>query len=547
VTAARSQMLVRIALSAVSGAALGLAFPKFDLSLLAWVAFIPLLYAIDEEGLRATFIYGWIAGLACYIVSLYWITITLYTFANLPIVIAVLPMLLLSAILAIYTGAALWASAFCAARTPIPMVVALPIVWAGIEWLRSFFPIGFPWSYVGYAQYSNLELIQFAEATGVYGVSALIMFFNVVLYAVLFGRHGRRFQTIALGTLTILMILADGFGTMRLRQFDHVPATGELRVAMVQGNIPQSLKWSPDFLETSFRIYAEQSENAAQHGAQVIIWPEAAAAFLFQPENRYPVQLAIDANYRARLLELARTIGKPILFGAPALGIENGMQGFYNRAYLVSAEGRVEGYYDKIQLVPFGEYIPLRPLLGQFVHRIVAGFGDMFPGRVQTIFDVDGARMAVLICYESVFPDLTRRAVKRGAEILVNITNDAWYGESSAPYQLLAMAAMRSVETKVPTVRVANTGISAVIMPTGRITAATPLSIRTSEIQAVAYRPERTIYTRVGDLFAETCFALGIAGLMWGWLWPAPRRRRDESAPADAIKSVAANGRGVMS
>ncbi len=536
----RSQTIARIGLSVLSGVALGLAFPKFDLNLLAWVAFIPLLYAIDGESLPATFIHGWIAGFACYIVSLYWITITLNTFAGLPVVIAILPMLLLSGILAIYTGAALWASAFAAARTRIPMVVTLPVIWTGIEWLRSFFPIGFPWSYVGYSQYSNLELIQFAEITGVYGISALIVFFNVVLYAVLFGRHSRRFQVAALGALTALLIAADIFGTVRIRQLEHAPAAGKIRAAMVQGDIPQSVKWSPDFLETSFGIYVAQSEKAAREGAQVIIWPEAAAAFLFQPQDRYPVQLAADAKYRSRLLDLARATDKPILFGAPALGVEDGEPGFYNRAYLVSGKGEVESYYDKMQLVPFGEYIPLRPLLGKFVHRIVAGFGDMFPGRVQTIFNVDGARMAVLICYESVFPDLTRRAVKRGAEILVNITNDAWYGESSAPYQLLAMAAMRSVETKVPMIRVANTGISAVIAPTGQITASTPLSTRTMEIETVRYRPERTIYTIVGDLFAEICFALGVAWLLWGFCWPIAPRRRDTSPP---VNRVVANGR----
>jgi apolipoprotein N-acyltransferase len=505
----RSQTIARIGLSVLSGVALGLSFPKFDLNLLAWVAFIPLLYSIDGESLRATFIYGWIAGFACYIVSLYWITITLNTFAGLPVVIAILPMLLLSGILAIYTGAALWASAFTAARTRI-------------------------------SQYSNLELIQFAEITGVYGVSALIVFFNVVLYAVLFGRHSRRFQVAALGTLTALLIAADIFGTVRIRQLEHAPAAGEIRAAMVQGDIPQSVKWSPDFLETSFGVYVAQSEKAAREGAQVIIWPEAAAAFLFQPQDRYPAQLAADANYRSRLLDLARATAKPILFGAPAVGVEDGEPGFYNRAYLVSGKGEVESYYDKMQLVPFGEYIPLRPLLGKFVHRIVAGFGDMFPGRVQTIFNVDGARMAVLICYESVFPDLTRRAVKRGAEILVNITNDAWYGESSAPYQLLAMAAMRSVETKVPMIRVANTGISAVITPTGRITASTPLSIRTMAIETVEYRRERTIYTVVGDLFAEVCFALGVAWLLWSICWPVAPRRRDTSPP---VKRAAANGR----
>ncbi|HTW86549.1 MAG TPA: apolipoprotein N-acyltransferase [Candidatus Binataceae bacterium] len=537
----RSDTLTRVALSAASGVALALAFPKFDLDLLAWVAFIPLLYAIDQQSLKATFVYGWIQGLACYVVLLYWITITLHTFGSLPLVIAVLPMLLLSAILAIYTGAAFWASAFCTTRTRIPMVIALPIIWTGIEWLRSFFPIGFPWGYVGYAEYRNLELIQFAELTGVYGISALVVFFNAVLYAVLFGRHSRSVQRAALGTLTAMMIAAVLFGAWRIHHFENLPATGKLRIALAQGDIPQSVKWNPGFLATSFGVYVAQSETGARQGAQLIVWPEAAAAFLFQPDDHYPAALAADANYRARLLDLARTIGTPILFGAPAAGIENGELGFYNRAYLVSGQGRIEGFYDKMQLVPFGEYIPLRSLLGPFVHRVVKGFGDMIPGRVQTIFDVDGARLGVLICYESVFPDLTRKAVKRGAEILINITNDAWYGESSAPYQLLSMAAMRSVETKTPMVRVANTGISAVILPTGRITAGTPLSIRTTETEEVAYRPERTIYTMVGDLFAEICFLLGIAGLFWALFWPVPAISRKVSVGPDP---GAGNGRG---
>jgi apolipoprotein N-acyltransferase len=187
--------------------------------------------------------------------------------------------------------------------------------------------------------------------------------------------------------------------------------------------------------------------------------------------------------------------------------------GFYNRAYLVSRKGLVEGWYDKIQLVPFGEYVPLRALLGGLVNRVVVGFGDMFAGHVQTLFQVHGAKLAVLICYESVFPNLTRTAVKGGAEILVNITNDAWYGKSSAPYQLLAMAAMRSVETKAPMVRVANGGIGAVIQPDGTITARTALFKRGTETEHVYWRRVRTLYVQIGDIFAELCLAFTLIAL----------------------------------
>jgi apolipoprotein N-acyltransferase len=270
-----------------------------------------------------------------------------------------------------------------------------------------------------------------------------------------------------------------------------------------------------------------ETASAARLGVDLVVWPEAAAAFLFQDDGVYPSEFAGDAAYRDTLLQTARNLGVPILFGAPSLGRLDGSLGFYNRAYLVSAQGGIAAHYDKVNLVPFGEYVPARVLLGKIVNRVVEGFGDMIPGTTQTLFDVRGARLAVLICYESIFPDFTRRAVKGGADVLINITNDAWYGESSAPYQSLAMAAMRSVETKTPMVRVANTGVSAIITPTGEILHRTPLFKRGTEIETVGWRPTRTVYTIAGDLFSEICLALTILALIAGWLIP----RRDESAP----------------
>jgi apolipoprotein N-acyltransferase len=422
---------------------------------------------------------------------------------------------LLAAIMALFSGLAIWAAELATVRLRLPIFVTLPIAWPAVEWLRSFFPIGFPWNLLGYTAYRNLELIQFAEITGVYGISALIVFFNAVVFVVLFGRLSLRVQTWALATLTGLMLSAFAFGSIRMNALKSQPPAGRMRVAMVQGNIPQSIKWDPAFLDSSFSVYFDQTQEAARQHVDLVVWPEAAAAFFFQPTALYPPRFAGDAIYRDRLLKLAADTGDPILFGAPALGVAaDGEIGTYNRAYLVSGAGKVVDYYDKIQLVPFGEYVPMRPLLGFIVNRIVHGFGDMIPGTKQTLFPVKGAQIGTLICYESIFPDLTRRAVKGGADLLVNITNDAWYGESSAPYQLLAMAAMRSVETKIPMVRVANTGISAVIEADGEITARTPLFTRGTEVEDVSWRPRRTVYTIVGDLFSEICFVLTLVGVL---------------------------------
>ncbi|HUO03900.1 MAG TPA: apolipoprotein N-acyltransferase [Candidatus Binataceae bacterium] len=536
-----SNNLLRAALAIVSGAAMGLAFPKFDFGLIAWVAFVPLFYAIDGESLKRVFGWAYLQGFASYMVSLYWIPIPLHDFADVRIEFAILPLMLLAAVLATYTAIAIWSGIFVARRARVPMVIAIPAAWVALEWVRTYFPIGFPWNLLGYTAYRNLELIQFAEFTGVYGISGLIVFFNAVAYAVIFRRGSRRYQIASLSALTATMIAVAGFGMWRVADLQHVTEDGSLKVAMVQGNIPQSLKWEEDFLPQSFKVYVDATAAAAKDGADLVVWPEAAAAFLFQPDDNYPAQFAGYADYRRVLLEMAHNLNTPILFGAPALSTTDPDADYreYNRAYLVSGRGTVDAYYDKINLVPFGEYVPARSIFGLFVNRVVHGFGRMIPGVEQKLFQVKGAKLGVLICYESIFPDFTRRAVKDGATVLMNITNDAWYGESSAPFQALAMAAMRSAETKIPMVRVANTGVSAIIEPTGEITARTPLFERDTEIENVQWRPMRTVYTIVGDLFAKICFAFILIGIIIGWRWP----QREPAVKIVHIPGFSPNGR----
>src|SRR6266849_8622234 len=196
----------RAALAVASGLAAGFAFPKFDYGLLAWVAFVPLFYAIEGERLRRVFGWAWLQGFASYVGSLYWIPIPLHDFADVRMEFAILPMLLVAGIVAIDTAAAVWAGEFAARRTRLPAVLTMPIAWTAVEWIRTYFPIGFPWNLLGYTAYRNLELIQFAEFTGVYGVSALIIFFNAVFYLVIFRRGSYRLQTVSLSALTAMMI-----------------------------------------------------------------------------------------------------------------------------------------------------------------------------------------------------------------------------------------------------------------------------------------------------------------------------------------------------
>jgi len=318
----RSPTLARVVLTVTSGLALGLAFPKFDLNLLAWVALVPLLYAVHGLRLRAVYGYSVLQGFIFYVISLYWAVIPLHTFADAPMWAAVGPMLLLAAAEAvIFTGGTMVAATFVTRRLRLPLVLTLPIAWAGIEWLRTFFPIGFPWNLIGYAAYRNLSLIQFAEITGVYGVSALIVFFNAVLYTVIAApASALRLKIVSLSALTAAMAAAAVFSGLRIAQLADEKYDGALKIAMVQGNIPQSIKWDPNFRPASFAVYVDQTLRAAKEHPDLIVWPEAAAAFYVQPDNVYPLRdLASDADYRERVLQLAREAHTPILFGAPAL------------------------------------------------------------------------------------------------------------------------------------------------------------------------------------------------------------------------------------
>ena len=421
----------------------------------------------------------------------------------------------------------------------------MPIAWTAVEWIRTYVPVGFPWNLLGYTAYRNLELIQFAEFTGVYGVSALIVFFNAVVYVVIFRRGAYRLQTISLSALTAIMIALVGVWRVADRQS---------RGRAAQRAVSRS-RWCREIsrnrssgIRSSCRRVTEftrtKPPSAAKRGADLIVWPEAAAAFLFQPDDQYPAELAGDAAYRTALLTLARNHGRADIVRRTGAGARRTAAWDFTIARTwcrPTARAKWMRTTTRSSWCRSASTFRLARSSATSSTGSSNGFGDLVPGKQQTLFDFKGAKLGILICYESIFPDFTRREVNEGADVLVNITNDAWYGESSAPYQVLAMAAMRSVETKVPMVRVANTGISALIEPSGQITNRTPLFKRGTEIVDVSWRPVRTVYTIVGDLFAEICFALTAIGLILAWRWPRPAtlevKRRSNRA------RVPANGR----
>jgi apolipoprotein N-acyltransferase len=394
-----------------------------------------------------------------------------------------------------------------------------PPLWVALEWLRSFFFIGFPWLSLGYSQHGFLNLIQLAEITGVYGISALVIFGNLVVFTLSQQRGSGQGRLLL--TAVVLVCGLWGWGSWRRTQLAALPPAHHLRVALIQGNIEQDKKWDLEFQEATIARYEQLTREAAVQGAELIIWPETAVPFFFQS----------DLPYQKRLLHLVNEIKVPLLFGSvgwQAKGRESVV--LFNRAYLVSAEAEVLGYYDKIKLAPFGEYIPFHDSFLFFLDKLVEGIGDFAPGSVPTVFSLTSEKFAVLICYEGIFPGLTRQFVARGAEFLVNITNDAWFGRTSAPYQHLIMEAMRAVENRVPLLRAANTGFSAVVDIDGRIRNRTNLYQTTVLVEELAWPQVSSFYTTYGEVFVWLCALATLS--MLGYRYSMRRGISTQQSPA---------------
>lgn len=483
----------------ISGGVLALAFPSVNISLCAWVGLVPLLWSVARVGPARAMGFGWLCGFTFFLGTLYWVIHPIHYYTNAPLALAVLALLLLAAVLGLYTAAFAGLASIAIRGRLVPMMT-VPALWVAVEWVRSSGPLGFPWVALGYSQFQHHNLVQVAEVTGVYGISALCVYANAVFYWVVWGEGVTRLRRgaalMVLGGLLAFLYVAGG---LRREMVAQAPQRGHLTVGVVQANVDQGRKWDPQFAAETIDRHMQLALRAKRDGAELVVWPETAAPFYFQSETRE----------RERLVNVAKTAGIHLLFGSPAFGYEDGALQLFNRAYLVRRDGSVGGSYDKLRLVPFGEYVPLQPLLF-FVDKIVEGVGNFVPGREATVFTLPAGRFGVLICYEGIFPNLSRELVRRGADFLVNITNDAWFGKTSAPHQHLAMVTLRAVENRVPIVRAANTGVSAIVDIDGSIRWQTDLFRAAVRADVVGWPGISTFYTRYGDVFAGVC---GLASL----------------------------------
>ena len=483
----------KILYSIISGLMLTASFPPGKLDWLAWFALVPLLKALEDVPPSRALKLGLYAGFAHYITLIYWIVVVLEHYGGLNMLISLAVLILFCLYLSIYPALfSLLTRYLKGSRFSLFMTAG---IWVALEYLRSSLLTGFPWCLIGYTQYQNLWLIQSADLVGVYGLSFLLVLSNGLIYMLFFTHNPIRRPLLKLefSLIILLMVLTLVYGNRRIAGSKTDQSMGQsINIAVVQGNIDQSVKWHPAYQAKTIDQYRRLTLAAEPYKPHLIIWPETSVPFFFQNNSALSKRVSL----------LPKQLGTYLIFGSPAHALKGGKTRYYNRAYSLTPGGEVSGYYDKTHLVPFGEYVPLKRFL-PFVHRLVTAAGDFTAGE-----EIDPLKMpilssGILICFEVIFPELARTHVRKGADILVNLTNDAWFGRTSAPYQHLSMAVFRAVENRRPLIRAANTGISAFINAEGKVMSQGGLFQEEVLFQKIRYGdPSQGFYTKYGDLFA---------------------------------------------
>ncbi len=485
--------LRKVLCAILSGVMLTAAFPPGRLEWMAWVAIVPLLISLEKEPAFNAFRLGMIAGLTHYLTLIYWVVFVTHTYGGIDIFTSSAILLLFSLYLSLYPAVfSLLISLLTGHRF---VVIITAGVWASLEYARSFLMTGFPWCLLGYSQFSHQSLIQISDITGVYGVSFLIAAVNASIYLLIrkrFRAQGIKGLIMEVCTALGLVVICLTYGVYRLSEHSvENDKNNSIKASVIQGNIDQSVKWDPAFMESTMDKYIALTRSTFKDRPGLIVWPESAAPFFFQD----------NTSSSRDMLGLAEESGAWIIFGCPAYEQHGPRITYFNRVCLISPDGSLSGHYDKIHLVPFGEYIPLKRFI-PFIHRLVISEGEFSSGRESGLLKMSGLPAGALVCYEAIFPDIARREVNNGARLFVNLTNDAWFGMTGAPYQHLCMCVFRAVENRRPFIRAANTGFSAFIDPCGRISEKSGLfteDVLTGEVGTG--RSGMTFYTKYGDIF----------------------------------------------
>ncbi|HET7746979.1 MAG TPA: apolipoprotein N-acyltransferase [Vicinamibacteria bacterium] len=503
------------ALAAASGVLLALSFPKFGHGLVAWVALVPLLVGLaSAHGRGHGFRLGYVTGAVASLGIVYWTSLVVMQYGGLSAPLGIAVMVLLCLALALFPSLFGWLMAgWVRAMGPAALLLA-PAAWVATEILRAHTLFNFAWCLLGYSQHDFPAVIQVARIGAVYAVSFVVVATSAAIaYAIVDGGRGRGAR--ALSGAAALVAATLGYGSWVMGR--PPSEAGRLRVGLVQASIPQDEKWDPAEAMTNYGHHVALTREAADRGARLVVWPESALPYLF---DRTPwVAEALRALTRER--------GLFLLFGNDDREVsDDRRRRIWVGAKMLAPDGTLALRYHKMRLVPFGEYVPIESVLtlgGRFTARLVQEVGSFTPGAENVTGNVDRHAVGASICYEAIFPDHAREFVRNGAGLLANITNDAWYGTTSAPYQHFAMAKFRAVENGRYLVRAANTGITAIVDSRGRVVEATRLFERRVLVGEVPILSETTPYTRHGDVFAWGCLGAAIALAAARWREARPR------------------------
>ncbi len=482
-----------------SGVLAALAFPPFHLGPVILVAFVPFFDAVrlaegaaGERRAASGLIYG--GGVLHFALLLYWILFL--PPEEVTVRGLIIPAFgLMVAYLGLFPFAA-QAAARRGARLGVPWWLALPVAWVGCEYLRSLSELGFPWVLAGYGLIATPRILQFLSWTGIFGGSFFVLLVNGLVLAALRGRGRRRVAAAGAAALLVGLALAHGSWVLA-----HLGPARTIEVALIQGNITREIKFKPEYrLANLERLMAASQEAVAASpgGVDLVIWPETAAA----------CYLKLDPGCRHRLATFVDRLGAPLLTGAPDVDPRpDGSRRYSNAAFLIAPGRGPVGEYAKVNLVPFGEAFPYQERW-RLLQKIDFGEADFDRGPGFTPIAVPGDdTVGVMICFESIFPQIGRAYAQAGAGFFANITNDEWFGTSGGPYQHAAMAAARSIECRRGLARAANTGVSFVVDRAGRVSHSTPLFTAARVIAPVEIGEGSTGYMLVGDLVPQLCLA----------------------------------------
>ena len=466
----------------LSGILLAVSFPPFKLFLPSFVALIPLLYFIDRESsnLRAA-LGALFCGLFFWAALLYWVT--LFTRTGYLLLIFMMS-----------TNQVIFALVVRRLKRTlrVPLIFSAPLVWTAAEYIHAHGELAFTWGQLAYTLTDYPLWLQMASFTGPYGVSLWLVAVNVLLYELIkrsAGRGGGAAKPAAALAVLIAAPLLFGFYSYSRHELIESEA-GQLNVSFVQPSIPQEIKWSPEMRDSTFAVLANLSLAQADREPSLVVWPEAAA----------PAYLRVDEKYNSYVGQIARELGSFLLTGSPEYRYneQRGKYDSYNSAFLFSPQGRIIDYYDKIHLVPMSERMPWEHVFS-FLREIDVGGSHFIPGTRNVAFSIGEESFSTLICFESIFPELSRESVRLGAQFLVNITNDAWFERTSAAYQHSSFLVLRAIEQRRDIIRAANTGVSGYYDRLGRRRNMTALYETVSATDRIHTYSDNTFYCRHGD------------------------------------------------